>query len=129
MSSDAASDVAAQKPLFTITEALLDTGLRGFPIGTCKTSAVSPDLGVTYVGYPVADLKDLQAEEVIYLLLHKTLPTKEQTTALKADLAKRSTVDPEVFKALKALPKRGHPMEWFISGILAMYRGVTPGTG
>ena len=120
MSSDTAADIAASKPLFTITEALLDTGLRGFPIGTCRTSAVSPDLGVTYVGYPVADLKDLQAEEVIYLLLHKTLPTKEQTAGLRADLAKRSAIDPEVFKALKALPKKGHPMEWFISGILAM---------
>ena len=107
----------APKVLFEITEDKLNTGLRGFPVGTCRTSAVSPTLGVTYVGYTLQQLKDKSAEEVIYLLLHKELPTPEQTEAFKADMAKRSAIDPKVYEALKALPKDGHPMEWLITGL------------
>jgi citrate synthase len=110
----------SSKVLFEITEDLLDTGLRGFPVGTCKTSAVDPDTGVSYVGYPIADLKDLPGEDVVYLLLHKSLPTKEQAAAFKADMARRSTVPAEVYKVLEALPKSGHPMEWFMTAILAL---------
>ncbi|SVD77950.1 uncharacterized protein METZ01_LOCUS430804, partial [marine metagenome] len=39
--------------LYTITEADLDSGLRGVPVGTCGTSYVDPIEGVHYVGYPV----------------------------------------------------------------------------
>ena len=107
----------APKVLFEITEDKLNTGLRGFPVGTCRTSAVSPTLGVTYVGYTLEQLKDKSAEEVIYLVLHKELPTEEQAEAFKADMAKRSEIDPKVYEALKALPKEGHPMEWLITGL------------
>ena len=41
---------------FQVTAAQLDTGLRGVPVGTCWTSLVDPDEGVSYVGYPIADL-------------------------------------------------------------------------
>ncbi|MDA1194927.1 MAG: citrate (Si)-synthase [Planctomycetota bacterium] len=107
----------APKVLFEITEAHLNTGLRGYPVGTCRTSAVSPTLGVTYVGYRLDQLQDKTAEEVIYLLLHKELPTPAQAEALKADMAKRAAIDPRVYDALRALPKDGHPMEWLITGL------------
>ena len=107
----------APKVLFEITEDKLNTGLRGFPIGTCRTSAVSPTLGMTYVGYTLEQLKDKSAEEVIYLILNKELPNEEQTEAFKAEMAKRSEIDPKVYEALKALPKEGHPMEWLITGL------------
>jgi citrate synthase len=113
------SDTVA-KPLFEITEAHLDTGLRGFPIGTCRTSSVDPERGLAYVGYPIADLQDLSCEEVIYLLFHKKLPTAEETQALKADLARRAAVPKKVFDVLRALPREGHPMEWFITAIVAL---------
>ena len=54
--------------LFTITESNLDSGLRGVPVGTCRTSFVDPIEGVHYVGYPVGDLANLEEEDVIYLL-------------------------------------------------------------
>jgi citrate synthase len=114
------SSATSPKVLFEITEEHLDSGLRGFPIGTVRTSAVSPDTGVTYVGYPVDDLKDLPAEDVVYLVLHKQLPTKEQATQFRADLARRSTVPPAVFDVLRALPAEGHPMEWFLAAIVAL---------
>ena len=107
----------APKTLLEITEANLNTGLRGYPVGTCRTSAVSPDLGVTYVGYTLMDLKDKPAEDIIYLLLNKELPTEEQAAALKVDMARRSTIDPRVYDVLRTLPKEGHPMEWLITGL------------
>jgi len=121
------SSEATTKPLFEITEAHLDTGLRGFPVGTCRTSAVDPEKGVTYVGYTLDQLVDLPAEHVIYLLLNKELPSDDDADALRAELAKRSPIDPAVFTALKALPKEGHPMEWLMTGLMLL--GMTGKTG
>jgi len=64
--------------LFTITESNLDSGMRGIPVGTCRTSFVDPIEGVHYVGYPVEDLADLEEEDVFYLLMNKRLPTEER---------------------------------------------------
>ncbi len=111
---------AAPKVLFEITEAHLNSGLRGYPVGTCRTSAVSPTEGVTYVGHTLDELKDLPAEHIIYLLQHKELPDAAETEALKADMARRSAIDPRVYDLLRTLPKEGHPMEWLITGISAL---------
>ena len=117
----------APKTLFEITEANLNTGLRGYPVGTCKTSAVSPELGVTYVGYTLVDLQDQPAENIIYLLLHKQLPSEQEAAALREDMARRSAIDPAVFDVLRTLPKQGHPMEWLIAGLGVL--GMTGKTG
>ena len=66
--------------LFEIKEEHLNTGLRGFPVGTVRTSQVSPTEGVSYVGRPIAELAEKDPEEVIYLLLNKELPSAEQLT-------------------------------------------------
>ena len=113
--------------LFSITEAHLNTGLRGFPVGTVRTSRVSPQEGVSYVGYPIADLARLDPEAVIYLLFNKELPSDEQLAAFKANLAGRAEVDETVFKMLAQLPKTGHPMEWLINGLTLL--GMTGKTG
>ena len=49
--------------LFTITESNLDSGLRGVPVGTCRTSFVDPIEGVHYVGYPAVSYTHLRAHE------------------------------------------------------------------
>ncbi|MFT5681656.1 MAG: citrate synthase [Myxococcota bacterium] len=113
--------------LFSITEAHLNTGLRGFPVGTVRTSSVSPTAGVSYVGYPIADLAALDPEAVIYLMFNKELPDAEQLIAFKANLAGRAAVDESVFKMLAQLPKSGHPMEWLINGLTLL--GMTGKTG
>jgi citrate synthase len=113
--------------LFTITEAELDTGLRGVPVGTCMTSDVDPQTGVSYVGYPIGDLYDLEPEAVVYLLFHKELPTAEQLVAFQAELRGRIGMPAEALAALKALPAAGHPMEWFINGLTLL--GMTGKTG
>ena len=102
---------------FTITDEHLNTGLRGFPVGTLRTSDVDPVEGVSYVGYPIADLADLPCEDVIYLLFHKELPTPEQAKAFNADLSRRAPVPKEALDCLARLPMSGHPMEWLIVGL------------
>jgi citrate synthase len=107
----------APKVLFEITEEHLDTGMRGFPVSTVFTSEVNPQDGLHYVGYPIADLADLDPEAAVYLLFYKRLPTDEELVEFKAELVKRSTVNPRVIELLKVLPKEGHPMEWLIAGL------------
>jgi citrate synthase len=102
----------ADETLFTLTTAHLNTGLRGVPVGTCRTSKVDPQKGVSYVGYPIAELADRSAEEVAYLLLHRDLPTAEQLATFKAELVSRRGVPSEVLEMMAKLPSDGHPMDW-----------------
>ena len=108
--------------LYTITETDLDSGLRGVPVGTCRTSYVDPIEGVHYVGYPVGDLANLEEEDVIYLLMHKRLPTEEESDAFRAELAHRAEEIPTgALRVLEALtPGSGHPMDWLAVGIMAL---------
>ena len=108
------------KALFTITEAHLNTGLRGFPVGTCRTSLVDPNEGVSYVGYPIAELADREPEEVAYLLLHRELPTSAQLTEFSADLKARRGISASVLATLAQMPKDGHPMAWLGTGLLLL---------
>ena len=62
--------------LFTVTSSHLNTGLRGVPVGTCRTSFVTPTEGVHYCGYPIAELAHLPPEDIVYLLCNKELPNE-----------------------------------------------------
>ena len=96
--------MAEPKVLFTITEAHLNTGLRGFPVGTCRSSLVDPHKGVSYVGYPIAELADLEPEQVAYLLLHRELPSDAELAEFSADLKARRGISGEVITLLQQLP-------------------------
>ena len=96
-------------------------------MGTCWTSKVDPQAGVTYVGYPVAELARLPAESVIFLLFQKHLPSEEEAAAFRREIAERAPVAGEVFGALEGLPRAGSPMEWFCSAIQVL--GMTGKTG
>ncbi|MCP4806533.1 MAG: citrate (Si)-synthase [Proteobacteria bacterium] len=118
----------ASEVLFEITKAHLNTGLRGIPVGTVRTSSVDPYKGLHYVGYPVMDIWEVGPEAAVYLLLHKELPTDEQLAGFKANLVARAKgFDTSVFALLKELPKEGHPMEWLNAGLNFM--GMTTKTG
>lgn len=106
-----------KKPLFEVMDEHLDTGLRGFPVGTVRTSSVDPVEGVHYVGYPIEDLAYIDPEAAVYLVFHKELPSAEQLAAFKADLASRAGLPAGLHEFLGALPKQGHPMEWLMAGI------------
>ena len=102
---------------FTITNRNLDTGLRGYPVGTCETSYVDPQEGVSYVGYPIADLAFLPAEDIIYLLFNKSLPSDAERQAVADDIAERSEVSEDAVAAISVLPPAGHPMDQFCAAI------------
>ena len=53
----------ADEILLELTKKHLNIGLRGVPVGTCRTSFVTPEQGVHYCGYPIKDLAELRAEE------------------------------------------------------------------
>lgn len=119
--------MSEKKVLLEVTEDHLDTGLRGIPVGTVRTSFVDAVEGVHYVGYPVEDLAYIDPEAAVYLLFYKDLPNAEQLAAFKADLARRATVDARLTGFLSALPRDGHPMEWLMAGI--NFLGMTGKTG
>jgi len=110
----------AGEPLFTITRDLLDTGLRGFPVGTCPISDVDAVKGLSYGGYPIADLANLEPEEVIHLLLRKELPDPGKLAVFHGELLGQGTLHPGILKVLESFPREGHPMKWLIGGLTAM---------
>lgn len=112
-----------EEVLCEVTENHLNTGLRGIPVGTCKTSFVTPGEGVHYCGYPIRELVDFSPEDIIYLLFHKELPSSEQSMNFRADLSARATLPDGVEEVFKTLPRQGHPMDWLSIGIhtLGMY--------
>ena len=103
--------------LLEVTEKHLNTGLRGVPVGTCRTSFVTPTEGVHYCGYPIAELASFEPEDIVYLLFNKELPTAEQSAAIRQDLAARAALPGDIESVLKTLPKFGHPMDWLSVGI------------
>jgi len=116
------------KSLFEVHESHLDTGLRGIPVGTCRTSFVDPIEGVHYVGYPVADLSDVDPEDVIHLLFEKRLPDESEAEAFRDELAHRSEIPTGALRVLESLdPGSGHPMDWLSIGIMALGAAETTG--
>jgi len=105
------------EPMFTVNRSHLNTGLRGVPVGTCRTSFVTPIEGVHYCGYPIAELAHFSPEDIVYLLFHKELPTPSQAEAFRADLASRGAVPSSVAAVFHTLPRDGHPMDWLSVGI------------
>ncbi len=105
------------EPLFTVHRSHLNTGLRGVPVGTCRTSFVTPTEGVHYCGYPIAELAHYPPEDIVYLLFHKELPTAEQSSKFKSEMAARGRVPESVRAVFSTLPKDGHPMDWLSVGI------------
>lgn len=113
--------------LFSITRGHLNTGLRGVPVGTCRTSRVDPMTGVSYIGHSIADLAEREPEEVVHLLLERRLPSADELSAFAADLRSRRGMPASVVSGLKALPREGHPMEWLMAGLNLL--GMTAKTG
>ena len=109
--------MSGDEVIFNLKNSHLNTGMRGVPVGTCRTSFVTPTEGVHYCGYPISELGGMEPEDVIYLLFNKELPTEEQSEAFKADLASRTALPDGTRAVLASLPKDGHPMDWLSIGI------------
>lgn len=110
----------SKKVLFELTEEHLETGLRGVPVGYCTTSQVDPEKGLSYINRPISELSEKDPEEVIFLLLDKRFPDDDELRRFKKELLANAAVDESVFESLRALPKSGHPMKWFLHVINVM---------
>ena len=103
--------------LLQVTSDHLNTGLRGVPVGTCRTSFVTPTEGVHYCGYPISELASFAPEDIIYLIFNKELPNADQSKEIRAELSARATIPGDLESVLKSLPRDGHPMDWLSIGI------------
>ena len=109
--------MSGDEVIFNLKNSHLNTGMRGVPVGTCRTSFVTPTEGVHYCGYPISELGGMEPEDVIYLLFNKELPSEEQSEVFKSDLASRTALPDGTRAVLASLPKDGHPMDWLSIGI------------
>lgn len=116
-----------KKSLFELTSSHLNTGMRGIPVGTCRTSFVTPTEGVHYCGYPISELASMLPEDVIYLLFNKELPNSVQSSEFQAELKSRGALPEGVDQVLASLPREGHPMDWLSIGIHTL--GMLGGEG
>ena len=72
--------------LFSVTEKQLNTGLRGVPVGTCRTSRVDPNQGVSYIGYPISEVAYRDPEDVAFLLLERRLHVARRELGLPREV-------------------------------------------
>lgn len=104
--------------LFEITKDKLETGLRGFPVGYCTTSTVDPMKGLSYIGYPIAELAFWRPEEVIYLIMNGKKGSAAEVKDYFAKLNGYASLKKETIEAILRLPQEGHPMKLFSAALL-----------
>ena len=104
--------MSEEESLLDLTTAHLNTGLRGVPVGTCRTSYVTPGEGVHYCGYPISELAMMSPEDIVFLLFHKDLPTLEQSVEFREELQSRGAIPQGLEQVLATLPKDGQPIHW-----------------
>lgn len=106
--------------LFEITKDLLESGLRGFPVGYCVTSYVEPDKGLFYRGRFIEELSHLDPINVIYLLYHGENGTEKQIDSFKHEIESRAQIDPGVIYHIQALPKKSSPMDLLANALFIL---------
>ena len=96
-------------------------GLAGVVATTSSISSIIDDT-LTYVGYDIDDLtENASFEEVIYLLWHLELPTKDQLQELKQQLADNMEIPKEIIESFKTYPfDKVHPMAALRTAVSAL---------
>jgi citrate synthase len=115
--------------IFELRAEDLNKGLRGVPVGSCFTSEVDPQKGLSYATYPIAELSSWDPYEVIFLLLYGDKGNEAQVSSLRKDLKSRAFCKNETLGHLQAIiqPRVGHPMDVFAASLLIV--GMHEGTG
>jgi citrate synthase len=87
-------------------------GLRDVAAAETKISFVDPLGALYYLGYNIdALVEHVCYEEVVYLLLHGRLPTKNELDELRSQLISEMSLPEAVINSIKSFPPRSHPME------------------
>ena len=94
------------------------SGLEGVVAATTSISSIIDDT-LTYVGIGIDELAEFASfEEVVYLLWHRKLPTKQQLEELTAQLAENAELPEGIITFLKNTNlKDNHPMSVLRTGI------------
>jgi len=84
-------------------------GLEGVVVAESSLSAIDGDAGrLVYRGYPIEDLAEHASyEEVLSLLWHDDLPTREELAAFSEEMADERTVDESVVDLVCTLADAG----------------------
>jgi 2-methylcitrate synthase len=97
-------------------------GLAGVTAGNtalCTVGRSGNDLH--YRGYDILDVADTcEFEEIAYLLVHGTLPTRAELGVYKAKLSSLRGLPMAVKQSLEALPAASHPMDVMRTGVSAL---------
>ena len=96
-------------------------GLRGVYLDTTEASLVDGEAGkLLYRGYNIHDLAEKSTfEEVTYLLLHGSLPSRRQLDDFDTALRAARPIPKEVVEVLR-LVKDSHPMDALRTGVSAL---------
>ena len=94
------------------TKKIVSRGLVGVIADDSEVSTVGIGKGLNYRGYNIEDLAEGSTfEEVLYLLLYKDLPNKEQLSNLQAQIAENRYIPAKLQKVIELVPKDSHPMD------------------
>ncbi|CAI2372677.1 unnamed protein product [Moneuplotes crassus] len=97
----------SQKPKKVIAR-----GLIGVVADDSEISTVGIGKGLNYRGYNIEDLANgCIFEEVLYLLLYKELPTKDQLTYFQEQIAENRYIPATLAEVIECVPKDSHPMD------------------
>lgn len=94
-------------------------GLEGVVAGVSKISRVDPERQVlTYRGFDATELAQKASfEEVAYLLIVGSLPTKKELATFCSDVASCAALPKTLTEVFQKLPKNTHPMDSLRTGI------------
>lgn len=99
----------------------------GFATTVACTSSITfldgPAGILRYRGYPIEQLASKTSfDEIAYLLLDKSLPTRQQLDAFRTSLASKkvSSLPNTVAKVIQAFPSDTHPMTILVSSLAAL---------
>jgi len=106
----------------TAAEMQTARGLAGVVAGQTAISTVGKEeLGLTYRGYAVEDLaREAAFEEVAYLLIHGSLPTRVQAGEYCCRLMGLRELPDALRDILRFLPASAHPMDVLRTGCSAL---------
>jgi citrate synthase len=91
---------------------IVTRGLRDVAAAETEISFVDPMGTLYYLGYNIDDLVEhVCYEEVVYLLLHSRLPTKNELDELRVQLVSEMKLPDAVINSIKSAPQNSHPME------------------
>lgn len=97
-------------------------GLSGITAGNtalCTVGRSGNDLN--YRGYDILDIANIcEFEEIAFLLVHGTLPTKAELAGYKAKLKSMRGLPMSVKATLEALPAASHPMDVMRTAVSAL---------